>query len=75
MKIPNTKRGWPAGEPTEDWTPEQMLAYLRNQYKVLTEPDGKIREAVGATDADIKEIAAEIAALQIQIAQEKAKLN
>ena len=75
MKLPNTERGWPAGEPTEDWTAEQMLAYLRNQYKQLTAPDGKIRKAVGATDADIKEIAAEIADLEKQVAQEKARLN
>jgi hypothetical protein len=75
MKLPNTKRGCPAGEPTEHWTAQQMLAYLRNQYKHLTAPDGKIRKAVGATDADIKEIAAEIAALEKQLAQERALLN
>ena len=33
------------------------------------------RKAVGATDADIKEIAAEIAGLEKQVAQEKARLN
>ena len=75
MKLPNTERGWPAGEPTNDWTAEQMLAYMRNQYEQFTAPDSKIPENVGATDADIKDIADDIAALERQIAQEKAKLN
>lgn len=75
MKRKNTQRGWPAGEPTMDWNLEQFVAYLRNQYKHLTAPDGKIRKAVGATDADIKDIAAEIAMLEQEIAKEKAKLN
>lgn len=40
MKLPNTDRGFPAGDPTKDWTAEQMLAYLLNQYNHLTAPDG-----------------------------------
>lgn len=75
MKLPNTERGWPAGQPNEHWTDEQMVAYLRNQHTLLTAPDGKIREAVAATDEDIREIAADIAKLEANIAHEKAKLN
>ncbi|MFZ1701379.1 MAG: hypothetical protein WBO10_02355 [Pyrinomonadaceae bacterium] len=75
MKLKNTKRGWPVGEPNEHWTAEQMVAFLENQHTQLTAPDGKIRKAVAATDADIQEIARDIAALKKQIAQEKARLN
>jgi flagellar hook-associated protein FlgK len=53
----------------------QLLAFLRNQYKQLTGLDGKLRKATGAIDADINEIAADIAALEKQIAQAKARLN
>lgn len=71
MKLPNTDRGWPAGEVTEDWTSEQLIALLRHQYTVLTARDGKIRKAVEATDEDIQEIAATIVELEEQIAVAK----
>jgi len=75
MKLPNTKRGWPAGEPDKSWTNEQMVAYLRNQHSLLTEPDGKMRKAVGATDEDIREIAASIARLEKATVIERSRLN
>ena len=75
MKLPNTKRGWPAGEPNEHWTSQQFLALLRNQHALLTASDSTIREAVAATDEDIREIEADIAAFEANIAHERAKLN
>jgi len=57
-------------------TPQPLLDHLRQQYKVFTGPDGdRIRQAVGATDEDIAEIAADIASLEKEIARERAKLN
>lgn len=71
MKLPNTERGFPEGEPTSDWTAEQFLAYVKNQYKHLTAPDGEIRKAVGATDADIEEMRNTIDNLEKVIAYEQ----
>ncbi len=75
MKLPNTERGFPAGEPNESWTKQQFLDLLRYQLKNLLADDGKIRKAVEATDADIQEIKADIAKLERQIFLEKVKLN
>ena len=75
MKLPNTERGWPAGEPNEHWTSEQFVALLRHQHTLLTAPDRTIRDALETTDEDIRAIAADIAALEANIAHERAKLN
>jgi hypothetical protein len=75
MKLPKIKAESPGGMPDESWTPEQLLAHLRIQYKVLTEPDRKIRDEVGATDADIAAIKADIEGLEKEIAQKIARSN
>ena len=75
MERPKIKAESPGGVPDESWTPEQLLAHLRIQYKALTSGDTTVRDAVGATDDDIAEIAADIATLEKEIAQRVSKLN
>lgn len=49
------------------WTNKQRLAFIQNQYDVLTAPDGKIAKAVAATDADIAMLADTVSLLKLHV--------